>query len=258
MPRSRHIRHSRTLVLAVATLLVIVGGVFAAASGSDAPGSKDVSGGQLIDTDPAVIGSGGLLATPTVGPTSTTRPEPKPASDRTPTRPLLFPLPLRPTPTAPAAATPSPLPNQTPGPYLSIPILGVSAHVETKSTDANNVMQSPDDPFNVAWYDFTAPPGTVGNAVFAGHVDYVGVGKTVFWNLSTLRKGDEVSYIAPDGNLLRYRVTRTATAASNDAANQYVGPTSAEIITLITCIGNFDRPTLSYDQRFIVQAERIP
>lgn len=119
-------------------------------------------------------------------------------------------------------------------------------------------MQTPDDPYNVAWYTFTAPPGVSGNAVFAGHVDYASVGKAVFWDLWKLKQGDDITYTAPDGQTFRYRVTRTITAGSNDAANDYVGPTPTEIITLITCIGNFNPATASYDQRLIVQADRIP
>jgi hypothetical protein len=48
-------------------------------------------------------------------------------------------------------------------------------------------MPSPDNAWDVAWYDFSARPGAGSNAVFSGHVDYHDVGPAVFWNLRDLR-----------------------------------------------------------------------
>jgi LPXTG-site transpeptidase (sortase) family protein len=149
-------------------------------------------------------------------------------------------------------------PTPVQGPLLAIPSIGVAASVETRGTDANNVMQTPTDPHKVAWYNFTATPGVIGNAVFAGHVDYTGVGRTVFWNLSSLKPGDEISFTSASGDTFRYQVTTSITAWADDAANPFVAPTTTEIITLITCTGDFDRATLSYNKRLIVQATRIP
>jgi LPXTG-site transpeptidase (sortase) family protein len=249
---SSRFNRNQLLVLILAAILIVAGGilVLTSASGSNSPSLNKPASGQTLDTDPQIIGSGGAPVTPTATPTTGSQPrptatiDPTPAGTRTP----------RSTPVSPT----TPIPNQPRGPLLSIPAIGVAANVETKGTDANNVMQNPDDPSNVAWYSFTATPGVVGNAVFAGHVDYVGLGKTVFGDLAKLRQGDEISYTSPDGQTFRYRVTATATAWSNDAANQYVAPTSTEMITLITCTGSFDRSTLSYNQRLIVQATRIP
>ena len=64
-----------------------------------------------------------------------------------------------------------------------IPWLGVQAPVEKKGIDSRNQMEAPDRPFDVAWYPFTARPGSGGNAVFAGHKDFAGIGPAVFWKL---------------------------------------------------------------------------
>lgn len=253
MPSRSIVQRHWIPLLAASAVLIVVGGLLIAMGGSES--SPPAAGGVTVpnDTDPQVIGSGGQPPTATTTPSQSVEPRTTPTATRTPTRtPSRFPTPT------PGVATATPPPNASAGPHLSIPTISVYAHVESRSTDANNVMQSPEDPHNVAWYDFTAPPGTLGNAVFAGHVDYVGLGKTVFGSLAQLKPGDEVQYITLEGVTLRYRVTRTAIAASTDAANQYVGPTTTEMVTLITCIGDFDRPTLSYNQRLVVQAERIP
>lgn len=187
--------------------------------------------------------------TPTVTPTATIRPtrsssglvpSPTPAPTETPT-----PTPVPPTP------TPEPPANR-----FVIPIVGIRAVVETQGLDANMVMQEPDDPFQVAWYDFTAQPGTPGNTVFAGHVDHIRVGRAAFWNLSNVRIGDIMEYHSIDGPVYRYKVTRITTQNASDPANDFVAPTAVETMTVITCAGSFDRNSRSYNQRLIVQATR--
>jgi sortase (surface protein transpeptidase) len=39
--------------------------------------------------------------------------------------------------------------------------------------------------------------------------------------------------------------------------DEIIGPTSQEVLTLITCAGNLNRETGRYDQRLIVRAERV-
>jgi hypothetical protein len=63
---------------------------------------------------------------------------------------------------------------------LVIPRMGIDAPVTVKGLDPNVVMQDPNGPEDVAWYDFTARPGHDGNAVFSGHPDYHDYGPAVF------------------------------------------------------------------------------
>jgi LPXTG-site transpeptidase (sortase) family protein len=142
---------------------------------------------------------------------------------------------------------------------LVIPVIGVDAPVEIKSLDENNAMQTPDQPFDVVWYDFSGQPGAAGNAVFAGHLDYHDVGPAVFWDLGTLNEGDVVQVRMEDGTQLEYRVTAIATFDEATApVHDIVAPTSVPSITLITCAGAFDEDTRLYDQRLVVRAEEIP
>jgi sortase (surface protein transpeptidase) len=142
---------------------------------------------------------------------------------------------------------------------LVIPVLGVDAPVEVKSLDANNAMQTPDQPFDVVWYDFSGQPGAIGNAVFAGHLDYHDVGPAVFWDLGTLSEGDVIQVRMEDGTQYEYRVTAIATFDEATApVHDIVSPTTTPSITLITCAGSFDEGTRLYDQRLVVRAEEIP
>jgi sortase (surface protein transpeptidase) len=132
----------------------------------------------------------------------------------------------------------------------------VDAPVTVKGVDANRVMETPDGPWVVAWYDFSAQPGQASNAVFAGHYDFHDVGPAVFWNLKLLVPGDIVEVYLSDGRSYRYSVISSTLvdAASRDIA-QYVGATATETITLITPGGIFDRTIGQYDKRLIVRAQ---
>jgi LPXTG-site transpeptidase (sortase) family protein len=140
---------------------------------------------------------------------------------------------------------------------LVIQRIGVQAAVESKGVDGHHVMEPPDQPFDVAWYRFTAEPGAGGNAVFAGHRDYGSVGPAVFWRLSDLRPGDVVDVVSAHGSGARYRVTRTASypVASIPMA-AILAPAWQDEITIMTCAGAFD-PAGGYDHRLVVQGTRI-
>jgi LPXTG-site transpeptidase (sortase) family protein len=165
-----------------------------------------------------------------------------------------------PTPTLPplgslsgSAAVPTPPP---PSDHLLIPSIRLDARITTAGLTPDNVMEVPANPFEVAWYTFTAPPGTGGNAVFTGHVDHHAVGRSIFWNLRKVKVGDLVEYRALDGQVFRYRVYAIATMPASAPANDVVAQTATEIMTLITCSGSFNRASRAYDSRLIVQAVR--
>jgi LPXTG-site transpeptidase (sortase) family protein len=141
---------------------------------------------------------------------------------------------------------------------LVIPKIGVDAPVVTLGVDGQGVMQSPSGPFEVGWYDFTAWPGTGGNAVFSGHVDYASVGAAVFWHLRELGQGDLVEVRLADGTSYQYVVVSSVSYTSGDAPiAEIVGPTGKDTVTIITCTGTFNREIHQYSHRLVVRAERL-
>jgi sortase A len=119
-------------------------------------------------------------------------------------------------------------------------------------------MEAPNGPEDVAWYGFTALPGSGSNAVFSAHVDYHGYGPAVFADLKKLEKGDLVEVHTADGAAYRYEVTLSLSYPAETApSEEIVGPTSREVITLITCAGSFDQATRRYSHRLVVRAERV-
>lgn len=168
------------------------------------------------------------------------------------------------TPTAPATPALEPTPTVEPTPEgetprkLVIPSIGVEAPVVILSVDGNGVMESPNGPEEVGWYDFTSKPGGGSNAVFSGHVDYHDYGKAVFWDLRELEANDIIEVRGDGDSVLRYAVVSSLTYAADEApVDEIVGGTENDTVTLITCDGTFDSSVRQYDQRRVVTAERV-
>ncbi len=157
------------------------------------------------------------------------------------------------TPTAPL-----PTPDLAPIANLVIPRFEIDAPVVVRGVDANNVMETPDGPTDVAWYKFTSPPGAGSNAVFAGHVDYINYGAAVFWHLKDLGAGDVVEVHLEDGTIYKYQVVNVQSVPAEptqEVLASIVGQTDTDVVTLITCGGAWDGR--EYDQRVIVRATRV-
>lgn len=153
-----------------------------------------------------------------------------------------------------------PTPSEAAITRLVIEKFGIDAPVQVKGVDENNIMVSPDGPVNVAWYDFSGKPGHGSNAVFSGHVDYIDYGPAVFWHLTDLVAGDRIDVHLEDGTVYSYEVEGLqiySSAPTQDELRDIVGPATSDVITLITCSGDFNPASGQYDQRAVVRAKRI-
>ena len=142
---------------------------------------------------------------------------------------------------------------------VRIPKIGVEADVEYLAI-IDGVMQNPNGPFLVGWYEETAKPGATGNAVMAGHVDYYTVGPAIFYDVKLLTQGDQIEVIGEDGTSAFFAVDwlqNFPAQPTPEEIQDIVGPTEDENLTLITCIGTFDAGSGEYDQRLIVRASMI-
>ncbi len=136
---------------------------------------------------------------------------------------------------------------------LAIPAIGVSAPVEQVGLDAKGNMDVPKNPNNTAWYAPGARPGQPGNSVIAGHVDYRGIGPVVFWNLRNLTPGTEVFVTDDAGKRRRFVVTAVEVyPADNAPLERIFGGAPDSQLNLISCIGDFDPGTASYNNRIVV------
>jgi len=147
---------------------------------------------------------------------------------------------------------------------LIIPAIRVDAPVTPRAVDRDGQMPSPDGPQDVIWYDFSAlpglggRPGDGGNTILAGHVDYHDYGPAVFWDLRNVEQGDEITVRLRDGS--EYKYTARSNRIVDPAAtsfNEIVASTTEESLTVITCAGDFDPATHSYEMRRVIWAVRV-
>ena len=138
-----------------------------------------------------------------------------------------------------------------------MPKVGVDAQVVTYGLDAKSVPEVPTNGAEVAWYDFSARPGTGSNAVFAGHVTWNG--HAVFWDLDRMAPGDDIILEGTDGTRVSYKVSEVFLVdASDPNALSVMGPTPSDTMTVITCGGDFfyvgGVAQYDYTHRLIVRA----
>jgi len=168
----------------------------------------------------------------------------------------LSPSPPATPPPAPAIGGPPPLRESH---YrMTIEKVDVDAAVVTYGLDANQVPQVPLNKYDVAWYNFSAAPGTGGNAVFAGHVTWSG--EAVFYRLDALAPGDQVALKGDDGAELIYTISEVYLVDPSDrSALTVMSATTTDMMTIITCGGTFfytGDPVFrgDYTNRLIVRA----
>jgi LPXTG-site transpeptidase (sortase) family protein len=166
---------------------------------------------------------------------------------------------------------PVPTPGPTPVPPLgdaaytmTIDRIGVNAPVKTFGLDKKAVPEVPvgeEGRVVVAWYNFSARPGTGSNAVFAGHVTWNG--QAVFYNLNDLEAGDTIRLTSPDGTEVVYSVSSKFSVDPEDPDSlKVMYATDKDVITIITCGGDFTRtgdPVFGgeYNERLVVRADLV-
>ena len=102
---------------------------------------------------------------------------------------------------------------------------------------------------SAGWVNETAPVGSIGNAVIAGHRNY-DYGSH-FNRLGEIEVGDEIGYQPKDGGAMRFRVYEILEIIPGDQA-AFEQPADKSIITLLTCT-----PIRTATHRLLVRAELI-
>jgi len=149
---------------------------------------------------------------------------------------------------------------------LIIEKIGVDAPVITLGVDENFIPEVPDNPNDVAWYNWSALPGHGSNAVLAGHFDWTVNGQPVigvFYSLADLSVGDIIEVKLEDGTDYKYSVVGNLAVANDDSeAMDMMAPTPSDMVTLITCGGVWTPDPNNplggeYTHRQVVRAELI-
>lgn len=138
---------------------------------------------------------------------------------------------------------------------LIVPSLSIDASVEQVGVKDNGQMANPSGFTTVGWYKHGAKAGEEGNAVIAGHVNN-GLGLSgVFARLNEVAIGQEIIVRGEGGKELRYTIVQKSQfmtqGAPLDDIFRIVGPSG---LVLITCEGDWDPSSRSYDRRLVVTA----
>jgi LPXTG-site transpeptidase (sortase) family protein len=145
--------------------------------------------------------------------------------------------------------------------YISIPALGVmQARVQTVGLTKNNVLDTPKNISDVAWYNKSALPGSgYGSVIIDGHNG--GISRDgVFANLNKLKAGDDITIERGDGKRITYNVVENRTESLHDAntsgMKRLMMPydNTQEGLGLITCAGNWIPRDKVFDKRVLVRA----
>ncbi len=164
--------------------------------------------------------------------------------------------PATPVPAIPAAKTPAATTPVSPAPTrLEIPRLKVRMAVQPVGVAGDGEMALPGDPADLGWYEFGPRPGDPSGAtVLAAHLDYPGYGTGPLAAAQELRPGDTLT-VRSGTETRRYAVTAVRHLAKKsldlEALFARDGPAR---LHLVTCGGEFDRSTRSYDENVVVVA----
>ncbi len=147
---------------------------------------------------------------------------------------------------------PAPLPVE-----LQIPAVRIDAPIWQVGEDDDGGMESPWSDTAVGWFAPGFVPGQPGNAVIAGHVDWVDHA-AVFYFLKNLSPGDLVNVVMDDGSVLSFAVDEVDQYDdTNTPLDQIFGNSDQPHLNLITCGGVFDRSTHNYDHRLVVYTSLV-
>ena len=134
---------------------------------------------------------------------------------------------------------------------LTIPALGVDAAIERLGVDSDQHLEVPSDPGGAGWYEESAAPGAAGAAVIAGHVTWAQE-PAVFFDLGGVRPGQRVHIRRADGRTAIFAITKIKQYAKDTFPTAKVyRPVDRPVLRLITCGGQYDADSDSYDANVV-------
>lgn len=145
-----------------------------------------------------------------------------------------------------------------PNPPVGVAIdkLGVRALVDPVGIYEDGSVEIPEDVSRVGWYRFGSDPAQgAGSTVIVGHRDGFDRGAGAFYSISGLDVGDVIDVELADGSLQEYEVVAREVVAKNLLpTSDLFAENGPERLTLISCIGYFDRDGDGYRENVVVTA----
>lgn len=144
---------------------------------------------------------------------------------------------------------------------MIVPDADVDAEIEINHI-VDGQMLDPTGAWVVAWYEGTGLLHEKRrNMLYSGHVDYWGVGPSVFRNIANLQQGAPITLMGDKGGQAVYAVEYvervTLAEMTAEKMQEITAPTPFEALTIITCGGEFDYDAGAYLQRDIIRARLV-
>lgn len=140
---------------------------------------------------------------------------------------------------------------------LSIPAIGVNVPLSELGLNPDDTVQVPTDFQEPGWYEFGPSPGQLGSSVILGHVDSY-QGPAVFFQLRSLRRGDQVQVTLADGVIAHFVVRQVAMYLKTNFPTLAVyGSHGYSALQLVTCGGVFDSQTGHYLSNVVVYTSLV-
>jgi sortase (surface protein transpeptidase) len=165
-------------------------------------------------------------------------------------KPFLVPKPPPPTP-IPQAPIPTSVPVR-----LLVPSLNIHPPVESLGIDRYGAMDTPNNIWDVGWYNPGPVPGAPGDAVIDGHAGYPGQ-PLIFGRLVKLQPGDQIVVVLADGSQQVFAVDSVASYPVASLPPSMFEPYGPPRLTLITCDGKFNDTNKTYASRLVVEASYV-
>jgi len=139
---------------------------------------------------------------------------------------------------------------------VAIDELGVRALVDPVGVYEDGSVEIPEDVSRVGWYRFGSDPAQgEGSTVIVGHRDGFDQGAGAFYSIAGLDMGDAIEVELADGSLRDYEVVAREVVAKNLLpTSDLFAENGPERLTLISCIGYFDRDGDGYRENVVVTA----
>ncbi len=142
--------------------------------------------------------------------------------------------------------------------HISIPSIGVDAHIEQVGLTASGAVDVPKVTMNAAWFDQSPQPGKVGNAIIDGHYGWKNNIPAVFDRLSSIEKGDVIFITSENGTTFTFIVKNiVAYDENNNDPAIFISTDGKAHLNLITCGGVWNQGLHSYAKRLVVFADLV-
>ncbi|MEP6853396.1 MAG: class F sortase [bacterium] len=248
--RSTHRRLITTLVLGLVLALAPLGWWVTHRSGGPATYNSGAAAG-LADGSPGSstgvpASSPASVRKSSLPPSSSSVPSPSRSSGSTPSSSE---RPVASTRTAPGSSTRTGEPIR-----IRIASIDVAAPVDAVGVDRTGDMAIPDNVERVGWYRWGPRPGSgQGSIVLAGHVDSAVQGLGAMFRLRQISRGSSITVTTTSGRNWHYRVVALEEFPKTTIPlDKIFSRTGAPRLTVITCGGQFDASTRSYDDNIVV------